>query len=74
MALWHFNFNENHVDRVMDAVRAWCDAHAVSFVLEYFPSGSANDCWHASVGAHAETHGDLASAALISVCVGAHRK
>lgn len=69
-----FHFNENHVDRVMAAVRAWCDSRAEGFVLEYFPSGSANDCWHARLGSHAEAYCDLGSAVLMSACVAAHRK
>jgi hypothetical protein len=69
-----FSFNENHIDRVMGAVRIWCDGHAAGFVLEYFPSGSAVDSWHASLGAHAEAHSDLASTALMSACISAHRK
>ena len=69
-----FNFNENFKDRVMQAVRTWCDARVVGFVLEYFPSGSAQDCWRASIDPDAETHGDGASAALMSACVAAHRK
>jgi hypothetical protein len=69
-----FHFNENHVDRVIDAVKGWCDAHAVGFVLEYFPSGSAKDCWLASVGFGNEASGDGASAALMSACIVACRK
>jgi hypothetical protein len=69
-----FHFNENHVDKVIEAVRAWCDPRAVGFALEYFPSGSAKDCWRAHVGSDAESNGELASAALMSVCLAAHRK
>jgi hypothetical protein len=69
-----FHFNENHVDKVIDAVRGWCAAHSTSFALEYFPSGSAKDCWRARVGPDAESNGELASAALMSACLAAHRK
>jgi hypothetical protein len=69
-----FHFNGNHVDKVIEAVRAWCSTRALGFVLEYFPSGSAKDCWRARVGPDAESHGDLGSAALMSACLVAHRK
>jgi hypothetical protein len=69
-----FHFNENHVDKVIDAVRKWCDVRATGFLLEYFPSGSAKNCWNASVGVHAGAHGALASAVLMSACLAAHRE
>jgi hypothetical protein len=69
-----FHFNENHVDCVVAAVRIWCDANAVGFYLEYFPSGSANDCWRASFSPDGSGQGDSASAALMSACVTARRK
>jgi len=69
-----FHFNENHLDKIIGTVKTWCDTRAMGFVLEYFPSGSASDCWRASFPPHAEAHGDLASAALMSGCVAAHRK
>jgi hypothetical protein len=68
-----FHFNENHVDKVINAVRKWSDARKTGFTLEYFPSGSATDCWRAAVGPSA-TCGDLASAALMSACVSAQHR
>jgi hypothetical protein len=68
-----FHFNENHIDKVIIAVCTWCDARATGFTLEYFPSGSAADCWRAAVGP-AATCGDLASAALMSACVSAQHR
>lgn len=68
-----FHFNENHVDRVMAAVKTWCDARALGFLLEYFPSASANDCWRTSVDPDSQAHGDLASSALMSSCITADR-
>jgi hypothetical protein len=69
-----FHFNENHVDKVIESVRAWCAACGLGFALEYFPSGSAKDCWRARVGRDAESNAELASAALISACLTSHRK
>lgn len=69
-----FHFNENHIDKVVEAVRAWCGARALGFMLEYFPSGSAKDCWRTCVGPDAQSHSELASAALMSACLAAHRK
>lgn len=69
-----FSFNENHVDHVMDAVRIWCDVRVVDFILEYFPSGSADDCWRVSLGVLTDAHGELASSALMAACLAAHRK
>jgi hypothetical protein len=66
-----FHFNENHVDKVLEAVRAWCDARSAALTLEYFPSGSATDCWRALV-ADMQAHSELASAALVSACLAAH--
>jgi hypothetical protein len=70
----HFHFDENHVDTVLEKVRTWCDARAVALALEYFPSGSAKDCWHASLPPHADAHSEGACAALLSACLAAHRK
>jgi hypothetical protein len=69
-----FHFNGNHIDRVIGAAKSWCHGNGLGFVLEYFPSGSASDCWRACIGKHGEAHGDLASAALLSACLAAHRK
>jgi hypothetical protein len=68
-----FHFNENHVDKVIVAVRTWSDARKTGFTLEYFPSGSATDCWRVVVGIAATT-GNLASAALMSACVSAEQQ
>lgn len=69
-----FNFNENFKGRVMEAVQTWCDVRVVGLCLEYFPSGSAQDCWHASMATDAEARGDGACAALMAACVAAQRR
>lgn len=69
-----FHFNENHIDRVVKAVSGWCDARAMGFVLEYFPSGSAGNCWRAAFGPLGEAHAEIASAALLAGCLAAHRR
>jgi len=68
-----FHFNENHVDKVIEAVRGWCAARGVGFALEYFPSGSAKDCWHVCVRSE-NSDSELATTALMTACLAAHRK
>jgi len=69
-----FHCNEAHLDTVMEAVKAWSDARAISFSLDYFPSGSASDCWRACIGTHAEADSNLATTALMTACLATHRK
>jgi len=69
-----FHCNEDHLDGVMEGMKTWCDADAVGLTLEYFPSGSADDCWRASIGEHGKADGDRACAALMAACVSAHRR
>lgn len=67
-----FHFNENHIDKVIAAVCRWCDARSSGFTLEYFPSGSSTGCWRAVIGP-VSISSELASAALMSACLGAQR-
>src|SRR5262249_23982920 len=69
------HFHPNDLDVVLKAAKTWCDAHAATLNLHYFPSGSAKDCWQASVAPFAaETHSDDAGTAVLAACVIAHRQ
>jgi hypothetical protein len=70
----HFHFDENHLHGVMERIRPWCDGARARLALEYFPSGSAKDCWRASFESHAQAYSDGACAALLAASLAAHRK
>lgn len=70
---WQRSFHPGNLGAVVKAVRDWCDRHAATLILKYFPSGSADDCWHASLTPYAEAQSDNACDALLLACVAAQR-